>query len=272
VNPKAGAAALGEQGRRHVTTADQTLAPAARRVLADEVADAIREAIFSGRIELGQRLIEEDLATMLSVSRGPVREALALLTQEGLTKIERHRGTTVAPLSVGELHEIYSLRSALESLAADWVCRNATDEDFAKIGAVLDGFDALASPPTRPAVAALDMEFHDAIFLAAHHERLYRAWGGIRSQIFLYLVNRGALRVDFALTWRGDHDELLQVLRQRKRVAARKFVELHIRGSYGRALAASGAQKWQADERDIKDRHNVTASNWLRNRERAYEY
>ena len=244
---EASAGALGERGRGHVTTSDRRLAPASRRVLADEVADAIREAIFSGRIDLGQRLIEEDLATMLNVSRGPVREALALLTQEGLTKIERHRGTTVAPLSVGELYEIYSLRSSLESLAADWVCRNASDEDFAHIASVLDGFDALTSTPSRSVVAALDVEFHDAIFLAAHHERLYRAWGGIRSQIFLYLVNRGALRVDFALTWRGDHDELLQVLRQRKVVPARKFVELHIQGSYKRALAASGAQQPQAD-------------------------
>jgi DNA-binding GntR family transcriptional regulator len=109
-----------------VTTSDHRLAPARRRVLADEVADTIREAIFSGRIDLGQRLIEEDLATMLNVSRGPVREALAHLTQEGLTKVERHRGTTVAPLSVDELHEIYSLRSALESLAADWVCRRTS--------------------------------------------------------------------------------------------------------------------------------------------------
>jgi DNA-binding GntR family transcriptional regulator len=104
----------------------------------------------------------------------------------------------VAPLSVGGLHEIYSLRSSLESLAAGWVCRTAADEDFALIASVLDGFDALT--PSRSAVAALDVEFHDAIFLATHHERLYRAWGGIRSQIFLYLVNRGALRVDFPLT------------------------------------------------------------------------
>jgi DNA-binding GntR family transcriptional regulator len=225
-----------------VTTSDHKLAPAPRRVLADEVADTIREAIFSGRIGLGQRLIEEDLATMLNVSRGPVREALAHLTQEGLTKMERHRATTVASLSVGELHEIYSLRSTLEALAADWACRNASDEDLAHIGTVLDKFNTLAAPLTRPAVAALDLEFHDAIFVAAHHDRLYRAWGGIRSQIFLYLVNRGALRVDFALTWRGDHDELLQVLGQRKRAQARRFVEAHIQGSYRRALAASMAR------------------------------
>jgi DNA-binding GntR family transcriptional regulator len=150
--------------------------------------------IFRGRIDLGQRLIEGDLATMLNVSRGPVREALGLLAQEGFTKIERHQGTTVAPLSVGELHEIYSLRSPLESLPADWVCRTASDEDFAHIASVLDRFDAPPPPPSRSAVAALDVEFHDAIFLAAHHERLYWAWGGIRSQIFLYLVNRARCR------------------------------------------------------------------------------
>ena len=48
------------------------LGPAARRVLADEVADALREAIMTGRFESGQRLIEHELATQLAVSRGPV--------------------------------------------------------------------------------------------------------------------------------------------------------------------------------------------------------
>ena len=221
-----------------LTGLDARLARARRRVLADEVADSIREAIFGAQIDLGQRLIEEDLAALLNVSRGPVREALVRLNQEGLVKMEAHRGASVAHLSVDELHEIYSLRANLESLAADWVCRNATDKDFAQIAAVLDRFDKLKSPPSRSAVAALDVDFHDAIFLAAHHERLYRAWGGLRSQIFLYLVNRGALRPDFATTWRGDHEELLQILSRRKRGPAMKFVEAHIEGSYQRALLA----------------------------------
>ena len=56
--------------------AGSVLGPARRRVLADEVADAIRDAIFAGRIDLGQRLVEEELATNLNVSRAPVREAL----------------------------------------------------------------------------------------------------------------------------------------------------------------------------------------------------
>jgi hypothetical protein len=54
--------------------------------------------------------------------------------------------------------------------------------------------------------------------------------------------------VDFALTWQGDHDEFLQVLRQRKLVPARRFVEPHIQGSYKRALAASVAHEPQAED------------------------
>jgi DNA-binding GntR family transcriptional regulator len=69
--------------------------PARRRVLADEVADTIRDVIFAGRTDLGQRLVEEELASMLNVSRGPVREALVLLSQEGLVHTERHRGAAV---------------------------------------------------------------------------------------------------------------------------------------------------------------------------------
>src|SRR5580700_4137455 len=80
-------------------TGAEELGPAARRVLADEVADALRNAIVKGLFESGQRLIEHELATQLDVSRGPVREALSRLSQEGLVVVDRHRGASVASLS-----------------------------------------------------------------------------------------------------------------------------------------------------------------------------
>lgn len=213
---------------------------ARRRVLADEVADSIRDAIFAGNIDLGQRLVEEELAANLNVSRGPVREAFVLLAQEGLVNVERHRGATVAQLGPDGVHEIYSLRNALERLAVEWVCRQATDADFDRIAGVLQQFHKLPRPLTRSAVAGLDVAFHDAIFQGAHHERLYRAWLALRSQIFLYLVHRGALRQSFAQTWLKDHEDLLVVLRQRKRAAAVKMIEGHIEGTYRRVLEADG--------------------------------
>jgi len=215
------------------------IGPARRRVLADEVADAIRDAIFSARIDLGQRLVEEELASSLNVSRGPVREALALLSQEGLVHMERHRGATVAQLGLDGVHEVYSLRTALERLAVEWLCVNATEADFTRMADVLKQFDKLPRPLTRPAVAGLDVAFHDAVYQAAHHERLYQAWLALRSQIFLYLVHRGALRSDFADTWLQDHEEFLEVLRRRKRGPAVKVVEGHIEGTYQRVLEAN---------------------------------
>jgi DNA-binding GntR family transcriptional regulator len=231
---------MSEDGLVSKSDVGSVLLPAPRRVLADEVADSIREAIFSGQIDLGQRLVEEELAKMLSVSRGPVREALVRLSQEGLVSLERHRGASVAHISLDDLHEIYSLRLSLERLAVEWLCQRSQPSDFARLEAVLDNFDRLPRSPVRSAVAALDVAFHDAIFLAAHHRRLYQAWLGLRSQIFLYLTLRGALRTDYAITWKGDHEELLSVLKARKKAPAVRFIEAHIAGSYQRALKASG--------------------------------
>ncbi len=222
-----------------VTRSDAVVMRSARRrLLADEVADAIRDAIFAGKIDLGQRLVEEELAAQLNVSRGPVREALVLLAQEGLIKVERHRGAAVAQLEPEGVHEIYSLRTALERLAVEWACRYGTDDDLARVVAVLQQFDKLPRPLTRSAVSGLDVAFHDAIFQAAHHERLYRSWLALKSQIFLYLVHREALRPDFAETWLQDHQDLLAVLRQRRRAPAVKLIEEHIKGTYRRVLEA----------------------------------
>ncbi len=217
------------------------IAVARRRVLADEVADAIRDAIFGGRIDLGQRLVEEDLAAGLNVSRGPVREALVTLSQEGLVHMERHRGATVAQLGLDAVYEIYSLRTALERLAAESLCRNATPADFKHLAELLGQFDKLPRPLTRSAVASLDVAFHDGVYQAAHNDRLYQAWLALRSQIFLYLVHRGALRADFADSWLKDHEDYLEVLMRRKRVLAVKVVEAHIEGTYQRVLAANRA-------------------------------
>jgi DNA-binding GntR family transcriptional regulator len=215
------------------------IGPARRRVLADEVADAIRNAIFAGRIDLGQRLFEEELASSLNVSRGPVREALGLLAQEGLVNMEHHRGATVAQLDLRCVHEIYSLRTALERLAAECTCLTAGAEDFERIAAVLGQFEMLPRPLTRSAVAGLDLAFHDAVFQAAHHERLYRAWLALRSQMFLYLVNQGALREELGHSWLKDHEMILEVLARRKRGPAVKLVEAHIEGPYRRVLQAN---------------------------------
>lgn len=208
------------------------LGPAARRVLSDEVADALRDAIMTGRFASGQRLIEHELATQLAVSRGPVREALSRLSQEGLVIVDRHRGATVATLSGEEADQIYSLRTVLEELAVQWLCQLATSADFDQMEQVMSRYDELPRPLTLQAVAALDVEFHDAIFRASHHEPLCRAWEGLRSQLYLYLAQLGARDDDFTTGWLDRHQRLLRVLRTRKTTAAVKAIGAHTTGIY----------------------------------------
>src|SRR5690349_10947875 len=112
---------------------DHTVAPVRRRGLADEVADRIREAIFSGAYAPGAPLREVELSGLLQVSRGPLREALRMLEREGLVHCAWHRGTVVTTLSAADVAELDSLRGALEDLAVQQVIAHASDEDLAAI-------------------------------------------------------------------------------------------------------------------------------------------
>jgi len=220
------------------TSVDPPLQPRERRVLMDDAVDAIREAILNGRLAPGARLIEDDLASMLNVSRGPIRQALARLQQEGLVVHEAHRGASVAEVSPADISEIYSLRTALERLAMAGACERATPADLAPLEAILTLFSSIPRAAiTRKTVAELDIDFHDAIFRAAKHQRLYRAWQGLRSQVMVFLLLRDALPDDYLDSWRRDHQNLLDVIRSRAAAKAAAAIEAHIGGAYERLRA-----------------------------------
>src|SRR5688500_3082861 len=102
------------------------LRPLKTQVLRHDVADAIRSAIAGGVLKPGQRVLEVELAEELGVSRLPVREAIRQLEHEGLLVSQPHRGTFVAQVTPDDIREMFSLREALESLAARLVAARAT--------------------------------------------------------------------------------------------------------------------------------------------------
>jgi DNA-binding GntR family transcriptional regulator len=173
-----------ETGQRE---SGQAVAPARRRGLADEVADRIREAIFGGAYAPGAPLREVELAGVLQVSRGPVREALRLLEREGLVHCGWHRGTVVTSLSAEDVAELDSLRGALEDLAVELVIARASDEDLAVIEKAAGAMGDTTDPHV---LVGLDIAFHDAVFAAAGHRRLIAAWEAIRCQVHLFLLTR----------------------------------------------------------------------------------
>jgi DNA-binding GntR family transcriptional regulator len=224
------------------------LLPTVKRSLADDVVDRLRDAIFHGSFKPGEALREEQLAAMLDVSRGPVREALVQLEREGLVLVRRHRGATVARLSRGDLEDVYSLRLALERLAIQRATRYATDQDFAAMEAVLAAFDvALSHGPSEKEVAELDVRFHDLIYQAARHQRLYDCWANLKSQIYIFLLSRNVVDPDFREITVKSHAALLEAIRTRADARATTEIEDHLRGAYDRVVRGYSAAEMDSE-------------------------
>lgn len=212
-----------------------SLGPAAKRILGHEVADRLREAIIRGQFVAGDYLREEQLAAALDVSRGPVREALALLEREHLVAVRRNRGTVVVGLTVADLDEVFSLRMAVERLAVEWAARNRTEADLEAARAVLGEFvAALQGPITEREAADLDVGFHDAIFRAAHHRRLWASWSAMRAQVQVFLLRRNIANQDWRSQMAIGHEAILQAIAGRDAAAAATLIEEHLEAAYDR--------------------------------------
>ncbi|MEH0442087.1 MULTISPECIES: GntR family transcriptional regulator [unclassified Streptomyces] len=208
-------------------TGDRAVTPVRRRGLADEVADRIREAIFSGAYAPGAPLREVELSGVLQVSRGPVREALRVLEREGLVHCAWHRGTVVTTLSADDVAELDSLRGALEDLAVQQVIAHASDESLAVIEKAAGVMDRTTDPHD---MVRLDIAFHDAVFAATGHQRLVAAWEAIRCQVHLFLLTRIGLSTEGYLGCiPQEHHALAAALRARDPQAALPLFAAHRR-------------------------------------------
>jgi DNA-binding GntR family transcriptional regulator len=216
---------------------DDDWAPATRRGLTEEVTDRLRWAILSGALQPGERAAEADLSRRLTVSRGPIREALVHLEQEGLVVSEWHRGARVVEFSKDDVGKLASLRLALEQVAIVEAVREATQQDFDRLREIIDRMKTMQERGDGEGLVELDIEFHDAIYQAANHERLYAAWTTIRSQVALSLLRRRVVADDYMGLVVPEHTEILAIIRSGREKAARQLIATHLEGAYSRLLA-----------------------------------
>jgi DNA-binding GntR family transcriptional regulator len=217
----------------------QGIRPPERRGLTEQVADSIRQAIFSGSFELGDRLNEADIADRLHVSRGPVREALAQLKREGIVTMSWHRGAYIMELSATDLSELYSLRTVLEVFAIRQAAAAATAVDLDAMNAVLAVMSKAGDDQSDFDMIQLDVQFHDELYQAAHHHRLSTAWSSIRSQVLLsLLVKRHTSNEYYRDLVIAEHQRLFDLVSSRDADACEAALREHISATYDR-LAAS---------------------------------
>ncbi|WP_082126623.1 GntR family transcriptional regulator [Allosalinactinospora lopnorensis] len=150
------------------------LEPVPRKSTAAVIADQLRSAIMYGALTPGDQLGETDLAGQLGVSRGPLREAMQRLVQEGLLRSERHRGLFVRELTAEDVRDIYVSRLAIERAACELIMRGNRGEALARLTAVLQDLVRAADSRDRVAMSDADQAFHQALVSCSGNSRLER--------------------------------------------------------------------------------------------------
>ncbi len=198
----------------------------------DAVTRALREAILSGKIRPGDRLLQDELARQLGVSRQPVREALRRLQSEGLVVQTPQRGLLVREFTKADLQENYYLRQLLESEAAQSAAERITSAELQELKALNQAMiQAVASDDTSTLVE-LNVQFHRRIRESARMPALFRLleqlWVGwtVFTPLFLPQRSRRSVREHAAIIAAleaRDPERAAQTMREHIAHAAKEY-------------------------------------------------
>lgn len=160
--------------------------------------------IIEGEYAPDERLIEEQLAERLGVSRTPIRQALTMLEAEGLVEIAPNKGAMVCSFSVEDVGDIYDLRAVLEGYAARRAALRIAGEELGRLSELAEEMEGLAGRFSEHEeeirrLVALNQEFHGTIVVASRNRRLGRL---LRGTVQIPLMFK-------AFFWYGPHERTI---------------------------------------------------------------
>jgi DNA-binding GntR family transcriptional regulator len=185
-----------------------------RKTLHNELATLLRTMIVKGELRPGNRISEQRLCTRFGVSRTPLREALKVLSAEGLVHLLPNKGATVVRVTRKEVEEIIPILGTLSALAAELACHNLDEVELARIQALhrqmLEHYRAGQEQP----YSELNRAIHDAFFLAAKNRSLIDAYQTLemRLQTLMFMAPKTAPQWAEAV---DDHERMMKALETR---------------------------------------------------------
>jgi DNA-binding GntR family transcriptional regulator len=146
----------------------------AQKTKKDLMVEILRDAILSGELQPGERLLQEELAERFNVSPTPVREAIQQLVAEGVLSHSPYKGVQVAEVRLEDVREVYLIRSVVEQLATRLAVPNLKISDVQRLHAIQTEIEAEVKKEERGALLKLNHEFHMRIYEAADAPQLYQ--------------------------------------------------------------------------------------------------
>lgn len=162
--------------------------PIQSRTLRAQILETLRDAILSGELAPGSQLREATLARSLGVSRGPLREALRELEDEGLVVTVPYTGTFVSEITTAQIREIYSFRTVLERFAYELVWPRRDADFFAELERRHAALTAAIDRGDGTAAIETELRLHSLPYEWAGHSILYKTWQDLQGRLHFYFA------------------------------------------------------------------------------------
>jgi DNA-binding GntR family transcriptional regulator len=154
--------------------------------LSPAIAEELKRLIYSGEIAPGERLNEVNLASRMGTSRGPIREAIRMLTGLGLVTAVPNRGVFVRQTSVRDMLENYELRTLLFGYAADQACEHIDGEWQVKLNALLEKMEVACESVDSTSYYELNLHFHTLILQLSGNQRLHQTYDELVKEMHVF--------------------------------------------------------------------------------------
>jgi DNA-binding GntR family transcriptional regulator len=223
----------------------QEPAPILRRPLHEEAAERLRDMIVQGRLPAGGRLNERLLTAQLGISRTPLREAFKVLATEGLVELLPNRGAVVTQMDPVRLAESLAVMGALEALAGELACANATAAQINEIRALHFEMLAYHARGDLAGYFKFNQAIHMKLVKYSGNAVLYNVYRQLNGNVrrARYMANLSKERWDAAVR---EHDEILAALVARDVTRIRALLSDHLSHKLASVLAALPAQEQAA--------------------------
>ncbi|MBV7336414.1 GntR family transcriptional regulator [Chloroflexi bacterium TSY] len=205
----------------------ENLAPIAPRTLKENVIDIIRRSIINGDLAPGAELNQAQIAEKLGVSRGPVREALGRLEQEGLIRVTAYKRVFITPLDRRYVEELYSVRTALETMALERSIDRVTSKDLEKLELIVDKMRIAARNHEQQTLVELDLSFHEQIVDMADHNLVMNLWQQLTAGVKRCLHTQHSIYT-FLDEVVGTHPTIVTAIAERNKRLAVQILREHI--------------------------------------------
>ena len=154
--------------------------------LRDVVFNTLRQAILTGELKPGERLMEIHLANRLGVSRTPIREAIRKLELEGLVTMVPRRGAEVAQITEKSMSDVLEVRRALDVLSVELACDRITPQELLELKKACQNFEHAVHTSDAKRITEADVALHDIIVKAMGNVRLEQLVNNLSEQMYRY--------------------------------------------------------------------------------------